>query len=96
MIDCDLLIIDKNSINFLNEEATRVQKVCKKIKSANVASSTSAIVRVAEAIIDSYSRNKSIRGMLDYDDLIVKTREKRTFTITTSIFLFKKAPTHLS
>ena len=62
-------------INVLNEEAARVQKVCRKIKSANIASSTSAIVRVAEAIIDSYSRNKSIRGMLDYDDLIVKTRE---------------------
>ena len=56
-------------------EAGRLQVVQENIRKARVLASTSALLRLGLALVDFYEAEKSRRGKLDYDDLILKTRD---------------------
>ncbi len=61
--------------DILDAEAMRIEAVQAKLRSANVAEATSVLVRLGAALIESYARHKSARALLDYDDLIIRTRQ---------------------
>ena len=58
----------------LQQEAVRVVALDQRLKALAVAASTAALVRLAVAIVETYERLKQERALLDYDDLILKTR----------------------
>ncbi|MBP2229713.1 ATP-dependent helicase/nuclease subunit A [Azospirillum agricola] len=55
----------------LQAEAERLVEVAGKVKAAGVAASTSALLTLAEAMLESYRARKAARALLDYDDLIL-------------------------
>ncbi|MZR29723.1 double-strand break repair helicase AddA [Sneathiella litorea] len=65
-------------VDTLQEEAERLQKVRESVKKARVQTSTAALIRLGMALVDRYEEEKSRRGRLDYDDLILKTRDLLT------------------
>ena len=66
---------DPEAGDFLMAEATRLHAIRGQLRSANIAQATSVLIRIADALIESYSRHKSARALLDYDDLIIRTRQ---------------------
>ena len=69
------LASDEQAGDILAAEAERIYAVRARLRSANVAQATAVLVRIAAALIESYTRHKSARALLDYDDLIVRTRQ---------------------
>ncbi|MCC3303901.1 double-strand break repair helicase AddA [Sneathiella sp. HT1-7] len=65
-------------LDVMLEEAERLQKVLETVRKARVLTSTSALIRLGLALIDRYEAEKTHRGRLDYDDLILKTRDLLT------------------
>ncbi|MEX0583538.1 MAG: UvrD-helicase domain-containing protein, partial [Sneathiella sp.] len=65
-------------LDVLLAEAERLQRVRENIKKARVLASTSALIRLGSALVDRYEAEKARRGRLDYDDLILKTRDLLT------------------
>jgi len=61
--------------DILAAEAERIFTARVRLRSANVAQATAVLIRVADALIESYTRHKSARALLDYDDLIIRTRQ---------------------
>ena len=61
------------SLEILALEAERLFRLTERLKSATTAGATAALYRLAEALLDSYQRQKEARAMLDYDDLILKS-----------------------
>ena len=66
---------DPEAVDFLMAEATRLHAIRGQLRSANIAQATSVLIRIADALIESYSRHKSARALLDYDDLIIRSRQ---------------------
>lgn len=58
----------------LQEEAQRIVEVNNIRKAYRLAKSSAALLVIAEAMLDVYARYKAQRALLDYDDLILKTR----------------------
>ncbi|NKB50482.1 MAG: double-strand break repair helicase AddA [Alphaproteobacteria bacterium] len=69
------LATDPQAGEFLAAEAARIHAIRERLRSANVAQATAVLIRVADALIDAYTRHKSARALLDYDDLIIRTRQ---------------------
>ncbi len=69
------LASDAQAGEFLAVEAARIHATCARLRSANIAQATTVLIRIADALIDSYTRHKSARALLDYDDLIIRTRQ---------------------
>ena len=69
------LASDPQAGDFLAAEAARIQTVREHLRGANIAQATSVLLRIADALIESYTRHKSARALLDYDDLIIRTRQ---------------------
>lgn len=69
------LATDPQAGDILLAEADRVHATRARLRSANVAQATAVLVRIADALIESYTRHKSARALLDYDDLIIRTRQ---------------------
>ena len=69
------LASDPQAGDILAAEAARVYEVRARLRSANVAQATSVLIRIAAALIEAYTRHKSARALLDYDDLIIRTRQ---------------------
>ena len=65
-------------LDVLSAEAERLERVQESIKKARVLASTSALIRLGSALVDRYETEKARRGRLDYDDLILKTRDLLT------------------
>lgn len=65
-------------LDVLGAEAERLQKIREKVRKARVLASTSALIRLGLALVDRYEAEKARRGRLDYDDLILKTRDLLT------------------
>ncbi|MFC4271731.1 double-strand break repair helicase AddA [Sneathiella chungangensis] len=65
-------------LDILGAEAERLQKVRETIRKARVLASTAALIRLGMALVDRYEAEKARRGRLDYDDLILKTRDLLT------------------
>ena len=60
---------------FMAEEAHRLYAVKQNLKSVNIAEITSSIIHLANGIMKTYTSHKSSRALLDYDDLIIRTRQ---------------------
>jgi ATP-dependent helicase/nuclease subunit A len=75
LITKSALATDEQAGNFLKAEAARVHAVRARLRSTNVAQATAVLVRIAAVFIESYARHKSTRALLDYDDLIICTRQ---------------------
>ena len=65
-------------LDVLLAEAERLQRVQETLKKTRVFTSTSALIRLGTALVDRYEWEKARRGRLDYDDLILKTRDLLT------------------
>lgn len=63
------------AVDVLFEEADRLVTVLDKIRAAEVAISTEALLTLGEAFLDDYQRRKASLARLDYDDLIYSTRQ---------------------
>ena len=59
----------------LNDEASRVVAAVTRCRAATLFQATAALMRVAEALLRTYRRLKEDRALLDYDDLILTTRD---------------------
>lgn len=59
------------ALRALEDEAERLVTVSERIRSANVAASTAALLTLADALLDAYGSAKQRRALLDYDDLIL-------------------------
>ncbi|HYG89715.1 MAG TPA: double-strand break repair helicase AddA [Azospirillum sp.] len=59
------------ALKALEQEAERLVSLMERVRSAGVAASTSALLTLAEALLDTYEGAKRRRSLLDYDDLIL-------------------------
>ena len=62
-------------LGVLQKESERILSLLHKIQLVEAAGMTQAALQVAGAILRRYEACKSVRGQLDYDDLILKTAE---------------------
>jgi len=60
---------------FMAEEANRLHAIKQNLKSVNIAEITSSVIHLANGIMETYTSHKSSRALLDYDDLIIRTRQ---------------------
>ena len=59
----------------LDDECARVIAAVERCRAAALYAATAALMRVADALLRSYRRLKQRRALLDYDDLILTTRD---------------------
>ncbi len=59
----------------LEAEAERLQVIRQRRCAAEIFAATAAIARLGAAMNDAYERHKASRALLDYDDLVLKTRD---------------------
>lgn len=59
----------------LDAEAARVIAAVTRRRAASLYAATAALMKVADALLDRYRRSKRRRALLDYDDLILTTRD---------------------
>lgn len=64
-----------DAFDALHAEATRLLEARERQRRAAVARSTTAILTLGQALVDSYQRQKRAHGWVDYDDLILLTRD---------------------
>jgi len=55
-------------------EAARLERLRTRLHAVTVAEATAALLHLGDAILGAYLRHKRARGLLDYDDLILETR----------------------
>ena len=55
----------------LQKEAERLVEIAERVKAAGVAASTTALLTLAQAMLEAYRERKAARALLDYDDLIL-------------------------
>lgn len=79
---CRKTLITKNlaaaapeAADALSAEAERLVRVAEKRKAAKVAAATAAALRLGAGLVEAYERCKAVRALLDYDDLILMTRD---------------------
>jgi ATP-dependent helicase/nuclease subunit A len=58
----------------LMAEAERLVAVRRRRRAAALFAATGALIRLGDALLDAYERLKDARALLDYDDLVLKTR----------------------
>ena len=63
---------DPAALDALLVEQARIYDVSETLKAVAVADNTAAVLTIGHALLESYDQLKSIRGLLDYDDLITK------------------------
>lgn len=59
----------------LEAEAERLDVIRQRRCAAEIFAATAAIARLGKAMIEEYERHKASRALLDYDDLVLKTRD---------------------
>jgi len=64
-----------NAVEVLENEAARLVAVCGRLRAARLAELGAALLILAGHLLAAYERHKSRRATLDYDDLILKTRD---------------------
>ncbi|MGQ9370926.1 double-strand break repair helicase AddA [Azospirillum sp. ST 5-10] len=60
-----------HALRALEEEAARLVVLMERVKAAGVAASTTALLTLADALVETYAARKRARALLDYDDLIL-------------------------
>jgi ATP-dependent helicase/nuclease subunit A len=63
------------SLDILGVEALRIQRSRQRIKACITLQATNALMRIAKTLLDLYEAYKNSLAVLDYDDLILKTRD---------------------
>ncbi|HLI10942.1 MAG TPA: double-strand break repair helicase AddA [Alphaproteobacteria bacterium] len=58
----------------LAAEADRLIRLCERLRAATTAAASAALLRLGAAVLDAYDGHKERAALLDYDDLILKTR----------------------
>ncbi|MEQ9190459.1 MAG: double-strand break repair helicase AddA [Alphaproteobacteria bacterium] len=61
-------------VTVMAEEAGRLDAVQTVLKGLDLVAATDALLAIGEAIVGEYERHKAMRGLLDYDDLILAAR----------------------
>ena len=69
------LTLDPSVAAVLETEAERLEAVRTRRDAARLVVSTAALLRLAGAVIDAYAADKATRALLDFDDLVLKTKE---------------------
>jgi ATP-dependent helicase/nuclease subunit A len=64
-----------DAAEILSREAERLEDVEARLKAIGIAESTAALLRIGDAMLVSYGAHKRARARLDYDDLIIETRD---------------------
>jgi ATP-dependent helicase/nuclease subunit A len=59
----------------LDAEADRVARICERLRAAKTARATEALLVAADALLSRYEAAKRARALLDYDDLVEKSRQ---------------------
>jgi ATP-dependent helicase/nuclease subunit A len=59
----------------LQAEAERLADLRDRCNAATVAAATAALLRLGGAVLDAYEAHKRARSLLDYEDLVLRTRE---------------------
>jgi ATP-dependent helicase/nuclease subunit A len=59
----------------LDNEARRLAAVMAERSAAALYAASGALARIAEALLARYERHKAVNALLDYDDLVLKTRD---------------------
>jgi ATP-dependent helicase/nuclease subunit A len=80
---------DPISSEFLLSEQVRIIQWLEQLKALRIAEQTAALLRVADKILIAYEQQKTARGFLDYDDLIVRTVELLSERQATQWVLYK-------
>ena len=57
----------------LDNELVRIAALIDRVRNTQVFESSAAMLRLADAAIGAYTRSKQQRGVLDFDDLVIKT-----------------------
>ena len=70
-------------------EITRMKEVRTKLAAAEAAERTVALMRIGMPMVDAYAREKRLRGALDFDDLIERTRALLTHSNAAEWVLYK-------
>lgn len=80
---------DSRAAASLDAEATRLESLRQRLGAASLAAASLALLRLAAALIDRYERYKRDRALLDYDDLVLKSRDLLTAPGVAPWVLFK-------
>lgn len=73
----------------LEAEAARLEAVRETIRALRTAEGSVAVLRLGEALIEAYRERKRARARLDYDDLILATRDLLSDRSSTQWVLYK-------
>lgn len=76
-------------LEFMQNEAQRIVDTNNKLTSLNVLQSTSSLLYIAKNIIDKYNAYKNVYSTLDYEDLIVITKNLLENRLVADWVLFK-------
>ncbi|WP_051609038.1 double-strand break repair helicase AddA [Fodinicurvata fenggangensis] len=71
----EALAVLPTAASILESEALRVEALQESVRALRVAEATSALLRLGLRILDTYEREKTLRGLMDYEDLILKSRD---------------------
>jgi len=74
---------------WIDDELTRAEQVSKQLAGITTLTATRATLLIATAVINSYQIMKLARGLLDYDDLISRTRSLLTNSEDAAWVLYK-------
>ncbi len=62
-------------VEVMDSEAARLAAICGRLRAAKLAALGEALLTLAGHLLAAYERHKASRAALDYDDLILKTRD---------------------
>ena len=71
----ETLAMAPDAAEVLSAEAARVGWLMNRLKAAALAEATAILVQLGARLIDGYEREKRLRAVLDYDDLILYARD---------------------
>ena len=66
--------LEPDAADIMAGEAERLEQILARIRAIVTARATSALLTLAEALLDAYEAYKRDKGRLDYDDLILRAR----------------------
>jgi ATP-dependent helicase/nuclease subunit A len=76
-------------VEALQEEAQRLKDFTARGKAIDLVASTQAVLVLAQAILADYARRKALAGQIDYEDLILRTRDLLTGDGASAWVLYK-------